>query len=241
MARRKKNDTFELLWQGLVVLPALLGFAIGFELSHSVGIAGAIAGAGAGIGIGILVIRKLSLDEKLKRSGIRDIDKMDGRQFEHYLGHLFKSQGYNVQVTRASGDFGADLVLQKDGKVIVVQAKRHSKNIGIKAVQEAQASIAHYKAHEAWVVSNRDYTEEAKSLAKSNGVRLVNRNDLVEMILRMNSGSVPNPNQVMTSMQQEEMKCDRCGKAMVLRKSARGEFWGCSGFPKCRNIKQVSG
>jgi hypothetical protein len=35
---------------------------------------------------------------------------MDGRQFEHYLGHLFKSHGYDVKVTQAAGDFGADLI-----------------------------------------------------------------------------------------------------------------------------------
>jgi restriction system protein len=29
-------------------------------------------------------------------------------QFEHYLGYLFKSQGYAVKVTHAAGDYGAD-------------------------------------------------------------------------------------------------------------------------------------
>lgn len=241
MATRKKDDTFELLWQGLVVLPALVGFWLGFKSTYSVATAGMLAGAGAGIGIGILIVRNLVLEEKLKRSGIHDIDKMDGRQFERYLGHLFKSQGYSVQLTRLSGDFGADLVLQKDGRRIVVQAKRHSKNVGIKAVQEAQASIAYYKAHEAWVMSNRDYTEEAKTLAKANGVRLINRSELVDMILKMNPAAVPNAKKVMAAIPQKQIQCDRCGRPMVLRKSAKGEFWGCSGFPKCRNIKPIKG
>ena len=35
-------------------------------------------------------------------------------------------------------------------------------------------------------------------------------------------------------------KCDKCGKNMVLRSSKRGYFLGCSGFPKCRNIVQIS-
>jgi DNA topoisomerase-1 len=35
-------------------------------------------------------------------------------------------------------------------------------------------------------------------------------------------------------------KCDKCGKALVLRNSARGAFLGCSGYPKCRNIVNVS-
>lgn len=107
-------------------------------------------------------------------------------------------------------------------------------------MQEAQASIAYYKAQSAWVVSNRDYTEEAKALAKSNGVRLINRNELVDMILKMNPATVPNPKQVIAAWPQKKITCERCGKPMVLRKSAKGEFYGCSSFPKCRNIKQVS-
>jgi len=35
--------------------------------------------------------------------------------------------------------------------------------------------------------------------------------------------------------------CDKCGKnKMLLRKSAKGYFLACSGFPKCRNISQVT-
>lgn len=34
--------------------------------------------------------------------------------------------------------------------------------------------------------------------------------------------------------------CDKCGKPMVLRSSKRGYFLGCSGYPKCRNIVNVS-
>lgn len=39
--------------------------------------------------------------------------------------------------------------------------------------------------------------------------------------------------------------CPRCGKAMVLRTARRGpntggQFWGCSGFPRCRATKPLS-
>ena len=34
--------------------------------------------------------------------------------------------------------------------------------------------------------------------------------------------------------------CDKCGKPMVLRTSKRGEFLGCSGYPKCKTIVTVT-
>jgi len=35
------------------------------------------------------------------------------------------------------------------------------------------------------------------------------------------------------------MVCDQCGKPMRLRKGKTGDFWGCSGYPACKNTKPV--
>ena len=36
-----------------------------------------------------------------------------------------------------------------------------------------------------------------------------------------------------------QIKCEKCGKLMVIRNSRRGPFLACPGFPKCRNAKQL--
>ncbi|MBV9864825.1 MAG: type I DNA topoisomerase [Abitibacteriaceae bacterium] len=36
-------------------------------------------------------------------------------------------------------------------------------------------------------------------------------------------------------------ECDKCGKPMVVRTSKRGAFWGCTGYPKCKNIVSIEG
>ncbi|MFD2613523.1 restriction endonuclease [Paenibacillus gansuensis] len=148
--------------------------------------------------VGILYAIKQRKIERLRRSGIADIDKMDGHRFEHYLAQLFKFHGYRSEVTKASGDYGADLVISKDGRKIVVQAKRYSAKVGIKAVQEAFAAIAHYGAAEAWVVTNNDYTDAAYALAKSNKVRLINREALIELMLAMNTAKPANKQETAT-------------------------------------------
>ena len=33
--------------------------------------------------------------------------------------------------------------------------------------------------------------------------------------------------------------CPQCGKPMRRRKSANGEFWGCSGFPECKGTRPI--
>lgn len=45
----------------------------------------------------------------------------------------------------------------------------------------------------------------------------------------MRSSTAPKP----------EKLCSDCGRPMVQRKSARGPFWGCSGFPECRKTVNI--
>ena len=37
------------------------------------------------------------------------------------------------------------------------------------------------------------------------------------------------------------LACPKCGKPMVARRSTYGEFWGCSGYPACREIHRGEG
>ncbi|WP_083609454.1 restriction endonuclease [Paenibacillus sp. P3E] len=186
MARRKsKAKQEEEFFQGVAGLAAM-GLALGgYYLTKT--LQGAIVGAAVGVVVvvALMIIIGQKRAERLKKSGIAEIDKMEGVQFEQYLGHLVRSQGYKAEVTQAAGDYGADLVLSKDGKRIVVQAKRYGKNVGLKAVQEVRGAVSHYGASAAWVVTNRDYTEQAYKLAKSNNVRLIGREELIEMLLQM--------------------------------------------------------
>ncbi|MCR5167068.1 MAG: topoisomerase DNA-binding C4 zinc finger domain-containing protein [Oscillospiraceae bacterium] len=46
--------------------------------------------------------------------------------------------------------------------------------------------------------------------------------------------------------QETEPSCPKCGKPLVLRTAKKGEnagkqFYGCSGFPKCRYTCEVEG
>ncbi|MFD3447118.1 restriction endonuclease [Microbacteriaceae bacterium 4G12] len=128
--------------------------------------------------------------KELRQSKIDDIDKMNGHQFEEYLGILFRKLGYQTQVTKASGDFGADLILRKNNKKIIVQAKRYKKNVGISSVQEIVGAKEFYKADETWVVTNSNFTAAARKLATANRVVLIDRERLIKLSAQVNQGKV---------------------------------------------------
>ncbi|CAM4522362.1 HJR/Mrr/RecB family endonuclease [Paenibacillus endophyticus] len=81
--------------------------------SYTSSIIAAGIAAGAILAVYTFIISSINhkQTEPLKRAGIAEVDKMEGRQFEKYLGHLFISHGYKVEVKQAAGDFGADLIL----------------------------------------------------------------------------------------------------------------------------------
>ncbi|OLN32609.1 restriction endonuclease [Desulfosporosinus metallidurans] len=143
--------------------------------------------------LGIMALLKLAYilweKNRLSKSGIDEIDHMDGITFEKYLEALFEKLGYRVERTQYVGDYGADLITSKDGIKTVIQAKRYKQRVGIKAVQEAVAAKGKYGCSEAMVVTNSYYTKAAMELAKANRVGLWNRNHLVKALLSIKKDS----------------------------------------------------
>ncbi len=110
------------------------------------------------------------------------LDSMGGYCFEGFMKNLFEEMGYIAKKTKMSGDMGADLILHKGDKKIVVQLKNHTENVGVKAIQEVVAAVNYYEATDAMVVITSYFTPQAIRLAKPNNVELIDRYELDEWI-----------------------------------------------------------
>ncbi|MGE5579000.1 MAG: restriction endonuclease [Bacillota bacterium] len=118
------------------------------------------------------------LQERDRRAGLADLDKMDGVRFEEWLANFFRTRGYKAKTTIRSHDIGVDIILERDGQKTVVQAKRWKNNVGVAAIQAIYAGKAHYRADAAMAVTTSHFTAEARTLAKSTGVVLWDRDKL---------------------------------------------------------------
>ena len=107
-----------------------------------------------------------------------ELDQLSGVEFEEFLAGLFRAQGYAAELTPTSGDYGADLILSKDGQRIAVQAKRYVGSVGVAAVQEALSGQAYYQCHTAWVISTGAFTPNALELAQKSGVKMIGRSEI---------------------------------------------------------------
>jgi hypothetical protein len=109
---------------------------------------------------------------------------ISGSEFENLLYRLFVAMGYVVQKTGKVGDQGADLITNKDGQRIVIQAKRYTGSVGNDAVQQAISAQKFYDCNRAMVVTNSNFTKEAFELAKVSNIRLIGSGELSELLLQ---------------------------------------------------------
>lgn len=127
------------------------------------GTAGVLA---AGIAAAVLLTVLLFWIHRRSRLRGEAMDEMEGHDFEFFCADLLKGAGFeNVEVTRGSGDFGADILCERDGVTYAVQCKCYDSIVGVHAVQEAYAGKAFYGRMVAAVMTNRFFTEPARTCA----------------------------------------------------------------------------
>lgn len=178
MGRRKKQE------DEAIGCAILLGIGIFFYLWNSYGnVVWITFGAIVVLIIVGLIAKAIAEEKRVRALELADVDNMSGTEFEHYVGRLLAHQGFGIKVTKASGDFGVDIVAKKDGATYAIQVKRYSNSVSRRAVSDAVAGKEHYACNGAMVVTNNYFTKGAITLAQSTKCDLVDRDTLAKWIL----------------------------------------------------------
>lgn len=115
------------------------------------------------------------------------LDIIEGHEFEHFCAELLMDRGFiEVEVTPGSGDYGVDVLAEKDGVSYAIQCKAYSTPVGVKAVQEAYAGRDYYDRMVGVVMTNQYFTRPAVDAAKKLKILLWDRGYLDEMIAEGN-------------------------------------------------------
>ena len=116
--------------------------------------------------LAMLVSAALYLLQRARRRMPEDFDLMEGHEFEEYCAELLKKCGFeDVEVTRGSGDYGIDILAEKDGVTYAIQCKCYNAPVGVKAVQEAYAGRDYYDRMVGAVLTNQHFTQPAVEAA----------------------------------------------------------------------------
>ena len=112
-----------------------------------------------------------------------ELDLMEGRDFEIFCADLLRKRGFlEVEVTKGSGDYGIDILAEKDGVTYAIQCKRYTAPVGVKAVQETYAGRDYYDRMVGAVLTNQYFTAPAVEAAKKLKILLWDRGYLESMM-----------------------------------------------------------
>ena len=118
-----------------------------------------------------------------RKCEINELDEIEGHDFEYYCAELLKKRGFiDVTVTKGSGDYGVDVLAEKDGVTYAIQCKAYTAPVGVKAIQEAFAGKEYYDRMVGAVLTNQYFTKPAVEAAKKLKILLWDRGYLDSMI-----------------------------------------------------------
>ena len=164
---------------------------------------------------------------------------MDGIGFERELGGLFRTMGYRVERTPISGDQGVDLVLRKNGVTTVVQCKAHQNGVGPAVARELFGSMIAFRAKAAILACTGGFTRGVYEFVEGKPIRLLDASAIAKMAEGATIYDIPQETRRRAARSQP--RCPNCTRQMVLRMGRKGDFWGCSAYPKCRGTRDIGG
>ena len=122
---------------------------------------------------------------KILKSGISNkFMDFSPQDFEDFISQMFRDNGYKVEQTKYSGDYGVDLIIKKADEHIAVQVKRYESGnkVGVGDVNQVLGGKDYYKCKDAMIITTSSFTKQVKNLAEKTGVDLWDWNKLQKYI-----------------------------------------------------------
>lgn len=117
---------------------------------------------------------KVDITKILKSGMANKFMDFSPQDFEDFIAQLFRNNGYEVQQTKYSGDYGVDAIIKKDNESIAVQVKRYASDnkVGVQDVNQVIGGRDFYKCNKARIITTSSFTNQVKKLSESTGVEL---------------------------------------------------------------------
>jgi restriction system protein len=106
------------------------------------------------------------------------------REFEIFVGDLYRLSGYHSEVTTYSNDYGKDVILTKNKEITYVECKKYAEDndIGRPYIQKLYGAMTKDNVKRGIFVTTSKFKNTAIKYANGTGIELVNGDDLIELI-----------------------------------------------------------
>ena len=116
------------------------------------------------------------------------LQEMDPYEFEYFVGDLWERMGWETTVSTASADKGVDITARKSSpydQLLLIQAKRYGPNttVGSPEIQQYASLRNQFDGvDKVLLVTTNAYSRQAREIATDLNVKLINGDELVELI-----------------------------------------------------------
>ncbi len=100
---------------------------------------------------------------------------MNSEQYEHHVANVLAGEGWSTTVSRLSGDLGVDVVAERDGRRLAVQAKMYggsSTKVNAEQIMCLYGAAAYIDCGEMMLATNGRLTSDARRVAEKIGVNI---------------------------------------------------------------------
>jgi restriction system protein len=167
------------------------------------------------------------------------LQAIEWKRYEDLCAAFYREKGIRSETTPLGADGGVDVRLYQDENnpqaTGIVQCKAWGeRQVGVKPVRELLGVMTHEKIPKAFFMAPGGFTEDAREFAKANGITLLDGKLFLSMLERLPLEASKKLLAFATEGDFTTPSCPSCGIKMVNRSGPRGEFWGCSHYPKCK-------
>lgn len=96
-------------------------------------------------------------------------------EYEHHVAEILRSEGWLADVTPPASDMGVDVIAERSGNRLAVQAKMYggsTRRVNAATVMELYGAAAYAKCEQAMIATDGDLLPEARKVAEALGVQV---------------------------------------------------------------------
>ena len=119
-------------------------------------------------------------------SRVKDMSSLSGKDFERLIADLLRSRGFQIEYSSAGADGGIDILAKLPSGLasglFVIQCKKYSSKVGVQPVRDLLGVVSSKKANKGILITNSQFTQEAKNFASGNPLQLIDGTELSALL-----------------------------------------------------------
>ncbi|MFA5030335.1 MAG: restriction endonuclease [Patescibacteria group bacterium] len=184
MARRRESKQSDLVDGIKFILVLIVFLAFSYWQTQELKYLLYIGGVFLVLIIAFFVYRGIRRRFYASKKTLEELRSLTPKQFEEFIGDLFRRRGYATEVVGMSHDGGIDVIANKDGKKNYIQCKKFiTKTVRVGDVRDFYGSIVdRLEGGKGFFITTNKFTKESKEFCKDKPIELIDGHQLVKYI-----------------------------------------------------------